>query len=265
MYIYICTLILLYCKLFENVHLQNNNNNVKGATVYQHMMLAHEELLAFQRQLRKYREQKNKLKENASNSTSRESTINKEHANKFDVSISSFNRKARDSWLNLATMWNTCITTATRVAQEYDFEFSQNDSFEELVSVLDDFICDLSQAHSYSGNSQNHKNIQRKKSRDLRLITTKLKRKLQKRPSLRELQRRNIILDNYAIDKAKKKSEAKKEFQVQLLENLAKSNDFTNQMSNTVEAVQKPKRRKHSLTSTEIQIGTQNATCLTRG
>jgi len=44
---------------------------------------------------------------------------------------------------------------------------------------------------------------------------------------------------------------------IQLLDNLAKSSDLPSQGSNNVEAMQKAKRRKRSLTATDIQIGNQ--------
>jgi len=78
--------------------------------------------------------------------------------------MSSFNRKARDSCRTLLTVWNECTAIATRIAQEYDYEFSQNDSYEQLIQIFDDFIMDLKKARVYWETSQNQKNLQKKKS-----------------------------------------------------------------------------------------------------
>merc|ERR1719433_1329394 len=49
---------------------------------------------------------------------------------------------------------------------------------------------------------------------------------------------------------------------IKYLKGLAKSNDLPNQLSNNVEAMQKQRRRRRSLSATDIQIGAKMAMTL---
>ncbi|ETO15998.1 hypothetical protein RFI_21363 [Reticulomyxa filosa] len=126
---------------------------LKGHELYQNIISVDEELLTFQKELRKYRDMKNKKNDNRNE----ESDITH---NKFELSMGSFNRRARDSCRTLLDVWNECSATANRIAQEYDFEFSQNESYEQLIQVFDDFIFDLKKARVGWEALQNQKKVQ---------------------------------------------------------------------------------------------------------
>ncbi|ETO18954.1 hypothetical protein RFI_18290 [Reticulomyxa filosa] len=236
-------------------------------------MLAHEELIVFQRQLRKYREMKKK--KNINESDSKTEIPNAGSSNKFEASMSSFNRKARDSCRTLLSVWNDCAAIATRIAQEYDYEFAQNDSFEQLIHIFDDFVTDLKKARVHWETSQNQKKIQ-----------MTLEKHIKKRPSLHELKTKNIVFETID-EESKKKSEVKMDTPRSWKEQAhngpidirneankfsltstsvikkpsadvaTKPNDSSNQISESIDPLQKGKRRKRSLSSADIPIGSQ--------
>ncbi|ETO27904.1 hypothetical protein RFI_09229 [Reticulomyxa filosa] len=160
------TYIYSYCKtnfphalkVIDDLKTCHEATKLKGSVVYKNVMLAHEELIVFQRQLRKYRELKNKKNEEEKDGNKK--TMNTNTNNKFEATMSSFNRRARESCRILLDIWNECSEVATRVAQEYDYEFTQNDSFEQLIQVFDDFMSDLKKARIDWETSQNQKEIQ---------------------------------------------------------------------------------------------------------
>ncbi|ETO32514.1 disheveled-associated activator of morphogenesis 1 [Reticulomyxa filosa] len=144
---------LLIFSIDKNIHIKELYNNI---------MSADEELIVFQRELRKYRELKIKKhddqsKEEKDNLNTNEGSNN----NKFEAFMSNFKRKARDNWGILLNLWNECITIANRVAQEYDYEFLQNDGFDQLIRIFDEFTFDLKKAGNYWEASQNKRKIKK--------------------------------------------------------------------------------------------------------
>jgi len=155
---------------------------LKGRELYQSIMSADEELTVFQRELRNYRDNKNK-KQNEGKK--KEEMSPNDQNKKFEVSMSLFNHKGRHSCQILLNTWNECTTIANRVAQEYDYEFHQNDSYEQLIRIFDEFISDLKKAGIYLETTQN----KRKKVDDTHQVSTKPRKK-----SYRPFKNKHILI-----------------------------------------------------------------------
>jgi len=227
---------------------------------------------------------------NSNNSNSGNSSSTKPYPYKsiqndlFEKLMRDFLRHANTVCKNLLDLRHKCMTNARILCMQYNFELHE-EKIEEFVGIFGQFINDLCRAKNeyevYEHNLRDKRVLQQQKERvsamldrflrirppkqcfyfikNLEVLEQEKKEKEENKNTLSKLVYEHAIL----LDQQRANNNGSDDGQqpemsyqrIKYLKGLAKSNELPNQLSNTPEAIQKQRRRRRSLSQTDIQIG----------
>merc|ERR1712129_2982 len=178
------------------------------------------------------------------------------------------------------------ITLAQILSSQYYFELNE-DKIEKFIGIFAAFVSDLKQckneyeiekfrAVQKQKNAQNKTKIASKLNSFLtsrhseckyvestESIEQKVKVREEHKNILSKLIYEHAVLMDQQYDNNEDGNQHNSYQRIKYLRGLAKSNELPNQLSNNPEAIQKQRRRRRSLTSSDIQIGNKMAMTLT--
>ena len=229
---------------------------------------------------------------NNNNNSSSSSSSNKPYPYKqiqndqFEKYMREFARKAHLICKSLLDLRHECITIAQILSHQYNYNLNE-DKIEDFIAVFANFISDLKKAKNELENYQYKLRKQRIIKQNKDKICISLNKYLLNRPKKESL---NFVIDLDLMELREKKKEENKNIlskliyehavlmdqqydddenqqimsyqRIKYLKGLAKSNELPNQLSNNPEAIQKQRRRRRSLSATDIQIGNNMAMTL---
>jgi len=260
-------------------------SQIKSFECHQKILLITEELSKFGRSLRKFRKAAIPTP-SVSNGDSPNSAYKPIQNDKFEVIMRDFARRAHLVCKSLLDLRHEIITIAQILSSQYNYDLNE-DKIEDFIKIFADFVSDLKKSkNAYQINqfrlhqkqivAQNKQKIGTKLNEFLKKRATKCKyvesaesiemkqrEKEEHKNILSKLIYEHAVLMDQQYDNNEDEQQTMSYQRIKYLRGLAKSNELPNQLSNNPEAIQKQRRRRRSLTATDIQIGNKMAMTLT--